>query len=82
MRASLVGFAAGTLTLVVLYALLQNNSAKAITAGSGALVGLLHRAFAADVAGVQARKAAPPAASSSGPAPDTGPPVWVPGEVV
>jgi hypothetical protein len=63
------GFAVGGLALIALYVAVQPNNAKAATAGSNALVGLLRRFLASNVAGIPQRKpaaAATPASTSFG----------------
>jgi len=52
------GFLVGSLALIVLYALLQPNTGKAITAGGNSVSAGIRRALAPDVAGVPARRPA------------------------
>jgi hypothetical protein len=53
------GFAVGTLALIALYALVQPNAAKAVTAGGNSFSAGLRRLLSPNVAGVPQRKAAP-----------------------
>lgn len=76
-------FAVGSLALIALYALLQPNTGRAVTAGGNAFTALLRRALAPDVAGVPAKHpaaSAPTQATPTVPGPSSM--GWRPGEVI